>query len=1010
MFPSLASLVKVLTSTLTTSTFTAYETPSLEADEWSRLDRLLKKELIPFNYHLSRMTDEFQIAILGDLIGQKVTSFLDEHADLFPKPDPKVKKQYVKPCSSTLAELKKLKKQIRKQLDTPSLWHSLPFYSSDLISDLFACCKAIGDVKKQEMKKAKAKTVSFQEGLFLKNRYNFSKGCLAGSLESEAVKPTFSREFANQHYSSSYSVPHDTRLEDLHWYPEVKSLGPGSPDFVPFDMSAFKPRDVRAVLKAANHSSTPGPDGIPYGVLYHLPSIHHVLATLFSHVLAQGIPPKSWAQSYIKLIYKAGSTDSPSNFRPIALGNTIGKSYHLLLSKRTTTFLLGNKLIDPKMQKAFLPGISGCTEHARVLSELIKSARQKKRTVHVTFFDLADAFGSVPHDLILHAFRRNFLPPEFINYFELHYGNLESCVKTNDFTTNTFPFRRGVTQGDPMSPIIFLLAFNPVLDFLQSQEKYGYQLGQEKVISLPFADDFCLVTTNKKVQQRLITDINEKIISMGLRLKPSKCRTFSVSSGSSKIVAFDIAGVPIPSTASEEQKFLGKVMFYSGKESDTFDYFQTKFKEKLDFLDKAAIRNEFKLWVYSNYFLSSMRFILTVHDLTSTSLRALDTQVNKYLKKWCELPNCATQAVIHSSVGLNITTLEDLYHLCHSLEVTNVRLRADVLVNVAVDEALAREAAMSKNKTATVTKAQETFVEALTLVSASAASSPPQTMPPPFPSNVKTVKMAVKKILKEKKDVRDNAHLVSLAHQGGLLHLLQKEKINPEWQSMLSSLKKGTVKFILNSHINTLPTRDNLRTWGKSVSDKCLLCRCRDSTLHLLNGCKISLDQSRYTWRHDSVLKFIHSLFTGTTHSVTSDLPGGKKYGDSTINPQLTVTPLKPDIVVEMDSKVIMIELTVPFETNLDRRHEEKSAKYAHFKTDITVKTCTVLCLEIGSRGTISPRNRQTLKEIHAISDKKLSIKQICKKISLITIAASYFIFTQRSAPVWGNPPLLNDC
>lgn len=58
-------------------------------------------------------------------------------------------------------------------------------------------------------------------------------------------------------------------------------------------------------------------------------------------------------------------------------------------------------------------------------------------------------------------------------------------------------------------------------------------------------------------------------------------------------------------------------------------------------------------------------------------------------------------AVIHSTVGLNITTIKDLYHLCHNLELTNVRLQSDSLINIVIGESLAREAVIVKNKTMT---------------------------------------------------------------------------------------------------------------------------------------------------------------------------------------------------------------------------------------------------------------------------------------------------------------------
>ena len=82
---------------------------------------------------------------------------------------------------------------------------------------------------------------------------------------------------------------------------------------------------------------------------------------------------------------------------------------------------------------------------------------------------------------------------------------------------------------------------------------------------------------------------------------------------------------------------------------------------------------------------------------------------------------------------------------------------------------------------------------------------------------------------------------------------------------------------------------------------------------------------------------------------VISDLPGARKFGANTINPSLAITPLIPYMVIETPTEVFICELTVPFETNIDRRHTDKSNKYAHFITDITSKKCTVLPWEIGA-------------------------------------------------------------
>ena len=158
-----------------------------------------------------------------------------------------------------------------------------------------------------------------------------------------------------------------------------------------------------------------------------------------------------------------GDPSDPSNFRMIALSGCIGKTFHLLLNQRLTSYLIENKLVDPSMQKAFLPGINGCIEHNIAMEEVIKHARKNKKTAHITFFDLEDAFGSVPHALIHETLKRNHIPENIQSYLASFYKNYRAVVQTPSWKSQQFPFSRGVFQGDPLSPTIFLMVFNLVL-------------------------------------------------------------------------------------------------------------------------------------------------------------------------------------------------------------------------------------------------------------------------------------------------------------------------------------------------------------------------------------------------------------------------------------------------------------------------------------------------------------------------------------------------------------------
>ena len=59
---------------------------------------------------------------------------------------------------------------------------------------------------------------------------------------------------------------------------------------------------------------------------------------------------------------------------------------------------------------------------------------------------------------------------------------------------------------------------------------------------------------------------------MGMKLKPSKCRSFSICSGKAKNVSFHIDDNQIPSICKDDQKVLEKLLFYSGKSKDTLTW------------------------------------------------------------------------------------------------------------------------------------------------------------------------------------------------------------------------------------------------------------------------------------------------------------------------------------------------------------------------------------------------------------------------------------------------------
>eukprot|EP01084_Bolivina_argentea_P142048 249569_1 len=112
---------------------------------------------------------------------------------------------------------------------------------------------------------------------------------------------------------------------------------------------------------------------------------------------------------------------------------------------------------------------------------------------------------------------------------------------------------------------------------------------------------------------------------------------------------------------------------------------------------------------------------------------------------------------------------------------------------------------------------------------------------------------------------------------------------------------------------------------------------------------------------------------------IFADLPNKRYNANSTLPETLLNNPayssLKPDLVIVKchnngnDTKynVSLIELTVPYESNISKRHRDKINRYTnlcnHLNSRLNVD-CSLICIEIGSRGIFSKDNTKRLEQI----------------------------------------------
>ena len=250
---------------------------------------------------------------------------------------------------------------------------------------------------------------------------------------------------------------------------------------------------------------------------------------------------------------------------------------------------------------------------------------------------------------------------------------------------------------------------------------------------------------------------------------------------------------------------------------------------------------------------------------------------------------------------------------------------------------------------------------------------------------------------------------------GEFVRLLEEQESNVEWRSLIHSLPSGLLGFAARLTTNSLPSPDNLARWKKLVTPRCPLCDKVPCTLfHLLSNCRVSLDQGRYDYRHDSVLAYLYSMVRrarSESREVYCDLQGSRVNG-VTIPPDILLTSSKPDLVLvdrsSTPARVDLVELTVPWDSGAEGARLRKEVRYSSLVQDIKEKgfQCFHTTLEVGVRGHITPRNKSTLTWLCSLAkDKKVS--KFVSTTSKLALLGSYSVWAARRSPDWSPGNLL---
>ena len=728
---------------------------------------------------------------------------------------------------------------------------------------------------------------------------------------------------------------------------------------------------------------------------------------MFNRCMDENDVPPEWKSSVTVLIHKKGDAGDVSNFRPIALMSCVYKLFMGVMANRLVNFAIDNDLMS-SCQKSARPS-EGCYEHTYLLQSLILDAKRVQKNVYLAWLDLRNAFGSVPHDVISLTLSHLGVPKSVVDLIANVYTGASTMVSTPAGSTPEIPVLAGVKQGCPLSPILFNLSVEIILrSILAKADVVGPAKHHGACISvLAYADDLVIISRNAAALQKLLDAASETANLIGLEFRPDKCASLSATYSKHKptnieLNDFIVQGQPIaPLDQHEHYRYLG-VPIGVMRDVDSIDQLVNDLCDDLDSINKSLLAPWQKLDAIRTFVQPSLTFALCAGEPEKQSLTKYHRKLVEVVRDICHLPTRATQSIIFASskvggLGLQDTNIEtDIQTVVQAIKMLS---SSDPLVSNIAKAELNQAVTFASRSNATPTlvrdfmsgsmsgnfhpdriryrthslwtRARQACRRLKITFDVPTNSQPSITIEGNQPCHAKNACTFLHRVHQE----REAQDLMDLPDQGKVARALV-EDIHGNGSSWIYNglnMRFSDWRFIHRARLNLVPTNQNKSVWNPDESSACRKCQYHAETLpHVLCHCPTNMVQIRE--RHNNVLNRLTKAVRFGFVRVDQQVPG-------------TSDQSRPDLVIEENNDVTVIDVTCPFDngpTALSEAEKSKVEKYQHLIPHYSAigKKCKVLAFVIGSLGTWHPKNEEVLNTLRmTISYRKLFRKLCCSDV-----------------------------
>ncbi|KAK4518737.1 uncharacterized protein ATC70_008959 [Mucor velutinosus] len=421
--------------------------------------------------------------------------------------------------------------------------------------------------------------------------------------------------------------------------------------------SLMMPIDVEELLtdsKQTRRLSSPGPDGLPYEILYlvmKFPPFHDLIQLVYNEALKKGKFPPSWNESVMCLLYKKGDPAEMKNYRPLSLANSDYKLFTRNINRRIME--VSSNLIS-RHQLGFIPG-RFIAENGMICQLLMEDAQRKwsiaEQQENDPSFNTLDydigllldqekAYDRVNLEYLRKVLGKFGFPRPIIKCISKLMGDNLIRININGHLSTEVAKLRGLKQGDPLSPVLYNLAFEPfLLAILHDRQFQGYLMGTARTKLLCYADDALVFIHDSNDLTRLQLHMARYCAASNAKFNNAKVEAFSVSGRDT----WDMWDGPLSQMGithlhsvedDEPLTYLGFPLVQSRIQRVHFmGALVTKIKTAIQIHSGRSLSVVGKATVLNSLLLSKLWYILRVTPLTQADFKQLRSLAIQFLRR-----------------------------------------------------------------------------------------------------------------------------------------------------------------------------------------------------------------------------------------------------------------------------------------------------------------------------------------------------------------------------------------